>query len=126
LFKNNTNDNINDNINDNTNNNTNNNIDIDNMMNNINISKAPVNNRAIIYARVSSKNQLNGDSIEMQLFNCKDYCNKNNLIIHMLLHVINLKDLQLVNHIQYLIIIVNNLVSNIKILFLRAIYSIIK
>jgi DNA invertase Pin-like site-specific DNA recombinase len=50
-------------------------------MNNINISKAPVNNRAIIYARVSSKNQLNGDSIDMQLSNCKDYCSKNNLII---------------------------------------------
>ena len=55
------------------------NISIDDMMQNININ---INNsEAIIYARVSSKNQVYGDSLHLQLQECKKYCEENNLLV---------------------------------------------
>jgi DNA invertase Pin-like site-specific DNA recombinase len=49
--------------------------DVTNNLKNINID----NNKAIIYARVSSKNQE--DSLPMQVTECKEYCKENNLLI---------------------------------------------
>lgn len=62
----------------NINQNFNQNICVDDLMQNIDINKSSV---AVIYARVSTKNQVYGDSLHLQLQECKKYCEENNLLV---------------------------------------------
>ena len=45
-------------------------------------------NNALIYCRVSTKNQTNGTSLDSQEYYCKQYCNDNNLTITNIVHEI--------------------------------------